>query len=263
MSSNASSTRANIARHWVCPGPVPLTPEDDVPARHLYSAISKLKARPDGAAGVAGLELQASLMLLEGAATPAAADNGFWDAKCRKLLLRPAVEPFAFAVWDRFRKFDLDEATALHLAQALTGRRIVYRAGVATGVSVQGNVTFEPLDIARRWLEKIAAAAHKPDLLTALPMYAYAQVIMAHPFSDGNGRFARLMVHAALARCAGLRRPEIALAPAFYRRADEIGRALTALNATRNWALFHGVFLSVLEDALSLTKRLHRLRRGP
>jgi len=86
---------------------------------------------------------------------------------------------------------------------------------------------------------------------------------MAHPFSDGNGRFARLMVHAALARCAGLRRPEIALAPAFYRRADELGRALTALSETRNWSSFNAVFLSILEDALTLTRRLHRLRKGP
>jgi hypothetical protein len=75
-------------------------------------------------------------------------------------------------------------------------------------------------------------------------------------------RTAALMVHAALARCAGVRRPEVALAPAFYRRADEIGRALAALNATRNWSPFRVAFLSVLEDALSLTKRLHRLRRG-
>lgn len=123
-------------------------------------------------------------------------------------------------------------------------------------------MTFEPLDVAAHWLTKIAAAARSPDLLAALPMYAYAQAIMAHPFSDGNGRFAKLMVHAALARCAGLRRPEIALAPAFYRRADEMGRALTALSETRNWAPFHALFLSILEDALNLTRRLHRLRRG-
>ena len=82
-------------------------------------------------------------------------------------------------------------------------------------------------------------------------MYAYAQAIMAHPFSDGNGRFARLMVHAALARCTELRRPQIALAPAFYRRADEFERALTA-PTNPELAPYNAVFLSILEDALIL-----------
>lgn len=85
---------------------------------------------------------------------------------------------------------------------------------------------------------------------------------MGHPFSDGNGRFARLMIHAALARSIGLRRPNIALAPAFYRRANELGRALTALSESREWTPFTLLFLSVLEDALTLTKAFHRLRRG-
>lgn len=115
---------------------------------------------------------------------------------------------------------------------------------------------FEPLAIAAQWLAKIRAAANLPELRAALPMFAFAQTIMAHPFSDGNGRFARLMVHAALARCAGLGRPGIALAPAFYRRADAIGAALTALGESGEWPPFNALFLSVLDDALALTGAL-------
>lgn len=221
-----------------------------------------MRARPAGPAGVAGLELQVALALLDSAPEQAGADNLFWAAKCQALFLRPAIEPIACAYWQRLDGLGIDEAAALNLASTLAGRRLVYRKGVATGHSPEGDVRFEPLDVATRWLAKIAAAASRPDLLPALPMFAFAQAIMAHPFSDGNGRFARLLVHVALARCTGLRRPEIALAPAFYRRAGAMGRALTALSESRDWAPFNALFLSVLEDALALTKAIHRQRRG-
>jgi hypothetical protein len=67
---------------------------------------------------------------------------------------------------------------------------------------------------------------------------------MAHPFSDGNGRFARLLVHAALARCAGLDLPVLALA---------------ALSGDGDWPAFNAVFFSVLRDAIALTRALRRL----
>lgn len=202
-------------------------------------------------------------MLLESGTGRNEADNSFWDAKCQSLLVRPAIEPIACAYWQRFKSFDIDENTALIIASTLAGRRLVYRKGPATGRAAKSDVAFEPLDSAAQWLAKIRAAAARPELLAALPMFAFAQTIMAHPFSDGNGRFARLMVHAALARCAGLSRPEIALAPAFYRSADALGAALTALSESGEWRPFNALFLSILEDALALTGELRREGRDP
>lgn len=201
-------------------------------------------------------------MLLESDSAPTPADNLFWDAKCQLLLVRPALEPIACSYWKRFDSFDLDDKVALVIASTLAGRRLVYRRGPATGRSQRGDVTFEPIEVAAQWLAKIAAATKRQELLAALPMYAFAQTIMAHPFSDGNGRFARLMVHAALARCMGLRLPEIALAPAFYRRATVLGGAVTMLSESGDWPPFNAIFLSVLEDAVTLTKAWNRQRRG-
>jgi hypothetical protein len=239
-----------------------LTPEESELASVIYSSVLRLKSRPNGPAGVAGLELQVALMLLDSDSGAKPADNNYWDAKCQLLLVRPAIEPIACSYWKRFGTCDLDDKVALVIASTLAGRPLVYRKGPATGRAAHGDVTFEPHDVARQWLAKIAAATKRPELLAALPIYAFAQTIMSHPFSDGNGRFARLMVHAALAKCAGLRRPEIALAPAFYRRANALGAAVTALSESQDWQPFNAVFLSILEDALALTRAFHRQRRG-
>ncbi|HEV2816115.1 MAG TPA: hypothetical protein VGW40_02685 [Allosphingosinicella sp.] len=66
------------------------------------------------------------------------------------------------------------------------------------------------------------------------------------------------MVHAALARGAGLDRPEVALAPALYRRGRALGAALTALSTSGDWSPFNAVFFSVLEDAVALTRAFPR-----
>ena len=208
------------------------------------------------------MEVQVALALLEGQAALPNPDNDYWQEKCQKLFLRPAIEPIACAYWERLRTFRFDEGTALNLASSLAGRKLVLRRGPATGRSDHGDVLFEPVETARRWLAKLDHAAKQPELALALPIYAFAQVLMAHPFSDGNGRFARLMVHAALARCAGLRRPELALAPAFYGRAETLGAAVTALSESGDWRPFSETFLSVLEDALTLSRNAPSASRG-
>jgi hypothetical protein len=228
----------------------------------VYESLLKVRHKPAGIIGVTGLELRVALLLLERGNEFKEADNDFWPGKCQKLLVRPAVEPIAISYWRRFATFDFDETIALILASTLAARRLVYRKGPATGRSAEGDVGFEPLEIASQWLARIAGAAARPELSTALPIYAYAQVLMAHPFADANGRFARLMIHVALARCAGLKLPAVALAPAFYRRASALGRTLTTLSDSGEWAPFNDLFLDVLEDAVFLTKALTRLSRG-
>lgn len=85
---------------------------------------------------------------------------------------------------------------------------------------------------------------------------------MTHPFADGNGRFSRLMVHAGLAHCCALAGPAIALAPAFYRRGEALGTALTALSEHSDWSRFNSVFFSVLNDAVVATRSLYSTYRG-
>lgn len=166
------------------------------------------------------------------------------------------MEPIAHSYWTRFQTLNVDEASALKAASAMAGQPLAYRKGPAVGRSLKGDVRFAPLEPGGKWLKNVASAARSPELRSALPPYCFAQTIMAHPFSDGNGRFARLLVHAALAHCSGLAGPAIALAPAFYRRAETLGSALTSLSEHGDWSEFNRAFFSVLSDAIAVTRTL-------
>jgi hypothetical protein len=213
---------------------------------------------PGGPIGSAGLELRVALMLMQEENGLAKADNAFWKKKCRSIFLRPAIEPVALAYWARLSSFEIDDALALKAASAMAGQALVYRKGPATGRSSNGDVHFGPLESTSDWLKNIGKAARTAEMLTALPAYCFAQTIMTHPFSDGNGRFARLMVHAALGRCASVSGPRIALAPAFYRRGEALASALTTLSEYGDWSEFNQVFFSTLDEASTLTRRLRR-----
>lgn len=248
------------AHVWACPVFAPVSGDAGTRAERLHALIAAEDPLPSGPVGVAGLELRAALLLLQGGSRPIPPDNDFWTVKCRALLLRPAIEPIVCSYWARFPEFRIDNEAALKMASAMAGRPVVYRQGPTTGRSKAGNVGFEPFDRALQWLEKLEKAATAAEFLPALPAYCFAQTIMAHPFSDGSGRFARLMVHAALARCTGIDRPVIALAPAFYLHANRLAVALTALSGDGDWTAFHNVFLAVLGDALALTHALRDVR---
>lgn len=233
------------------------------PANRLFNDIVSDNLLAHSAIDAAGLELRVALMLLQSDRGFRKADNEFWKGKCRSLFLRPAIEPICSTYWEKYFPFNVSEASALRMASAAAGRPLVYRKGPATGRSLNGDVNFGALETGGEWLAKIARAAQAPALRGAFPGYCFAQTIMTHPFSDGNGRFARLMVHAALAHCAGLAGPRIALAPAFYRRAEELGSALTALSQDGDWSGYNRVFFSTLEDALMQTRALYsRLGRS-
>lgn len=261
MAANIENSDEKPTLTWICPPPRPFNKSENARASTLYSSISELRWGPKGPAGVAGIELQVALNLMQSELGVPPADNDFWPAKCQKLLVRPALEPIACAYWPRLATFDFDENFALLIASTLACRRLVYRTSPATGLGRLGDVAFEPIEVASQWLAKLKRCAEVAELRTALPAFAFAQVIMAHPFSDGNGRFARLTVHAGLARASGLALPAMALAPAFYRRGEALGRALTALSASQDWGPFYSLFLSTLDDSLTLTRVLQRARQ--
>jgi Fic family protein len=100
--------------------------------------------------------------------------------------------------------------------------------------------------------------ANDPQLSTLLPAYAFARTIIAHPFPDGNGRLARALVHAALARTYDLNAPVLPLAPAFYMHAGKVALALRHLSDSGDWNRFAAVFRIVLEEA----RRLDQLSRN-
>lgn len=251
MRNNLAPSSANVAIAWSCPVARPLGLSQSERARRLYEEIAPFQLYFSGPVDVIGLELRTAYAILAGHVTLPVADNEFWSSKIQSLLRRPAVEPVALAAWRQLSRLELDQPLALGVARGLGGTSLVYREGPAIGISRHGNVAFESVEVSRTFLGKILEVAGEPELLTMLPMYAFAQTLMAHPFSDANGRFARVMVLGALARVAGLQSPCLPLGPAFYRNARALGEALHALSRDGDWNAFSDVFLLALGHALA------------
>jgi hypothetical protein len=190
----------------------------------------------------------------------AATDNDFWRRKCRELCLRPAAEPLLLAHWDRLKSFAMTEAQMASFCSLLCGSKHQARTKDSYGLWDGGDVRFEPAEQAKAWWDDIRAVANKPELKSLLPAYCFARTIIAHPYPDGNGRLARALVHAALARNANLAAPVLPLAPAFYMNGAKIAAALRDLSDTGDWDAFNVVFLHVLMDAAVLSDRVAAVR---
>lgn len=122
------------------------------------------------------------------------------------------------------------------------------------GLWDQGNVRFEPAEHARNWWSDIQAVANDPELAPLLPAYCFARTIIAHPYPDGNGRLARALVHAALARITDYPAPFLPLAPAFYTNGAKVAAALLQLSNGGDWNAFNAQFVHVLNDAAKLSR---------
>ena len=79
---------------------------------------------------------------------------------------------------------------------------------------------------------------------------------MAHPFEDANGRFARAVVHFALARQIGRCSACIALMPFFYRNAKAAQESLNALSEHGDWSAIISVLLRNLELSIAASEQL-------
>lgn len=237
------------AVHWRCPPIRPLTGAEGDRAAALYDRARRIEAASGHPARLAGFELEVTLRLLEGTIPLAEADNPYWRGKCRTLFARPAVEPIAYLHWRALMTGGLDGPGALRIASMLAARNVVLREGPGIGRSVMGDVGFEAADPHCPWLAELRAAAVSPETLSALPMFAFARAIAAHPFSDSNGRFARLLAQAGLARAGGLTRPCLPLAPVFYRNNETLAAGLKHLSEEGDWAPFLDACLGALEQA--------------
>lgn len=200
-----------------------------------------------------GLELRVAFNAM-GSGNSDAGDNGFWLRKCRELLLRPAVEPLILARWEKLKSFEMTEPELADFCSLLCASKQGARTKDSYGLWEGSDVRFEPADKAMTWWNDIRVVVDDPDLSPLLPAYGFARTIIAHPYPDGNGRLARALVHAALARTAHYSAPFLPLAPAFYMNGAKVAAALRRLSYTGDWQGFNDVFQSVLNCAANLSR---------
>jgi len=148
----------------------------------------------------------------------------------------------------------MTETQLANLCSMMTGARQRARTKDSYGLMEGADVRFESAERARTWWPEIQAVANSRELAPLLPAYCFARTIMAHPYPDGNGRLARALVHAALARAGNYTAPLLPLAPAFYMNAAKVAAALRRLSDTGDWDAFNAVFWLVIEDAMKLVK---------
>jgi hypothetical protein len=218
----------------------------------LAEQLNASRARP---LQTIGLELCAAFVAM-GADENADADNNFWRRKCRELLLRPALEPLLLAHWNKLKSFAMTEPQMASFCSLLHGSK--QQARTRDSYGLWDNVRFEPAEQARSWWSDIRAAASRPELNSLLPAYAFARTIIGHPYPDGNGRLARALVHASLARTTGLAAPALPLAPAFYMHGAKIAAAIRELSASGYWDAFDGVFRIAIAEAAQLARGFMR-----
>lgn len=88
---------------------------------------------------------------------------------------------------------------------------------------------------------------------------AYAQLVIIHPFEDGNGRTARLLAHLVLARRGLAVRHHVPFSAAFATNSDAHGAAVSGLFALGRRAEWVAVFAiaarRAIDTELSLPKR--------
>ncbi|TPG52238.1 Fic family protein [Sphingomonas glacialis] len=239
-------------RHWICP-PRTEPSADWLQAITRWSAaIGPLSLAYSRQPSSFGLELRTAYYALLRETDLSPSDNDFWANKCRTLFARPAVEPIVTSFWKRPGNLALDRESALHLATLLAGQSVGYRKVRAVGRSWRGDVHFEPLAIATGWQAVISEEIRHER--RGQPIYVFARTIMAHPFTDGNGRFARVLFASILAREFGLPLPCIAFAPSFYRYGERLHDAMAWLSIRGDWQRLTQVMIEIVDDAVNLTK---------
>lgn len=256
--SNEPAIRS-VKAQWSCPEPQAPSPEQNDRARLVYEKIEQLTLKSERPERLAGFELEIALYLL-GNEQSVQADNSFWQAKCRAMFTRPAIEPIVYTYWTRFTRQDFTQQVALEVVSSLSGRQLALREKPIIGKAESGNIAFEELPKARLWLTDIFQVAEDANLAPILPAYAFVRTIMAHPFPDGNGRLARFMVHASLGHMAGVTRPSVGIAPVFYCHANRLASAMQVLSASKDWQRFYKTFFDVLDHAADIAR--HYLRRN-
>jgi Fic/DOC family len=250
MTTNKMVLRKSI----VCP-PVSRPSQRQIDsATSLFDCIRTFAAseRP-GVTHLIGREVRVAFALVSHAEATATAANKAPAAiaRCRSLFLRPAIEPILLSYWQRFTAMDFTKIDALQLASALVGRSAAY-ATRPMGTMREGlPIAFEPREIASQWLDDVLMWRADQDLAPLWPIYGYARVILAHPFRDGNGRFARAFFQGCLAAHVGLKAPVIAMAPSFYRHMTPLTAALEALSDQGNWEGFVDAFAAAVRDAIA------------
>lgn len=239
------------ARRLACP---PIRGEDlSGPVGTLdVSALSGLGQRYADVAQAFGLELKVAFLM------DSLGLGCGEDFRLRRPFFRLAQEPILLSWWGALQKAPLDPDEALAAASMMNGAAVAYRAGEILSFGTPGGLLYEHPDRAKAWVADLAAADRSGGDPIKQALYRFARIVMAHPFTDANGRFARAAVQASLARSGLIPAPNLALAPVFYLRSADIREAIGGLSRSCRWDRYFEKMGMVIGEAVRWVEALDR-----
>jgi hypothetical protein len=233
-----------------CP-PIAIDDLLGTPATIDADAIRAVGALYAAAPSAFGLELKVAYAL-------EAAGHG--GDRLRRPYYRPAQEPFIWSWWSELQQVPLDPEAMLALASILNGKAAAYREMEMFSAGAPGapGLRYETPERARRWLADIAAADAAEGDPVKQALYRFARIIIAHPFTDANGRFTRAALQASVARGGLIATPCLAPAPVFYLRAADIRSALAELSRSGDWQSYFERMGTVLAACVHWVEAISR-----
>jgi len=174
----------------------------------------------------------------------------------RHFFLRPAVEPILLSYQTLLAGLQFDSDQLDELMSCFHGVPTKRRTSSSriTPDLIGNSVQFPDWEYAWNYDQRLRCLI--PSIQGTLNQagFAYAEVLLSHPYSDGNGRLARSLTIACLSnRYRGLL-PLLPLGPAFYACAPTVTAGLQVLAATANWSYFMSAFCGLINEALRLSE---------
>lgn len=142
----------------------------------------------------------------------------------------------------------MDVATVKRVNSSITGNTAAYRSGFAWSGAVGPRLAWHvgsPPDAVPRLMNSLIASSSRADLpATAVALVLAVRLLQIHPFRDGNGRTARVLLWSVLTRRCGRTLLACELITWLWRRCDfDLHAASNDIRDHEDWsALMDRVF---------------------
>ncbi|MGY4399133.1 hypothetical protein ACVWZA_004346 [Sphingomonas sp. UYAg733] len=177
----------------------------------------------------------------------------------RKVFNRRMQEPVLSGYWNILRNFDFTAESSLFFVSLLCGKDISLRTEGMRSFDDKNNKTiFEDYDPSQSWINKIIDVRSRGYGPITEGILCYTIMIFAHPFLDGNGRFARSVLYGALARQGILRSPCLGLGAGFTLHVARVAQAATQLSQSGDWSPYLRELSSIIENCCSYAFSVRR-----
>lgn len=181
-----------------------------------------------------------------------------------KPYFRPCIEPILQSLWRNFQSWSINDVVLDELASSLRSERAERRNQVVWS-STNGNglaLRFPDASDISGWADRLRGAAGLEVHPILAAAYGFAEIVLSHPYGDGNGRLARAVFQGVLARTAGMSAPLAPLGPVLHRNKQGTAEAVVTLSQTGDWASFANEIVRAIDATLDLVEA-DRCRNPP